>query len=356
MSPFTLDPFKDPRWQWLVEQRPDSSVFHSNGWLEALHRTYGYRPVVLSTSCSGPLENGLVFCDINSWITGRRWVSLPFSDHCEPLINYDGSEGRFLSAISAVLASEKLRYVEVRSGHLSPPLRDISMKSVLRSTCQYHLHQLDLEPDLNTIYGRLHKDSTQRKIRRAARESLGYEAGNSGRLLDVFLGIQVMTRRRHGLPAQPKEWFGNILKCLGQAAQIRVAYHHSKKPIAAIMTLQHNNTIVYKYAGSDAAYHNLGAMQMLLWKTIEEAKKAGFRTLDLGRSDWSNSGLVQYKLRWGALASVLCYSRFTSSSSPKGVYPDSGRSWLGAMRFKAFRQMPTAVSSSIGKMMYRHIG
>ena len=32
-----------------------------------------------------PLENGFLFCRVESWLTGRRLVSLPFSDHCEPL-------------------------------------------------------------------------------------------------------------------------------------------------------------------------------------------------------------------------------------------------------------------------------
>ena len=35
-------------------------------------------------------EIRLVFCRIHSWLTGRRLVSLPFSDHCEPL--YDSEE------------------------------------------------------------------------------------------------------------------------------------------------------------------------------------------------------------------------------------------------------------------------
>jgi hypothetical protein len=28
----------------------------------------------------------LVFCRVRSWLTGRRSISLPFSDHCEPLV------------------------------------------------------------------------------------------------------------------------------------------------------------------------------------------------------------------------------------------------------------------------------
>ena len=44
--------------------------------------------VVYTTSPpSLPLSNGIVLCEINSWLTGRRMVSVPFSDHCEPLLD-----------------------------------------------------------------------------------------------------------------------------------------------------------------------------------------------------------------------------------------------------------------------------
>ena len=83
---YQLDPTRDSRWAGLVERHPRASVFHTVGWLKALQRTYGYEPVVFTTSSpTGDLNNGVVFCHINSWLTGQRLVSLPFSDHCEPL-------------------------------------------------------------------------------------------------------------------------------------------------------------------------------------------------------------------------------------------------------------------------------
>src|SRR5260370_20997308 len=78
----------DRGWLKLIEADPKATVFHTPGWLEALLRTYGYPPVVLTTTGSGePLKNGLVLCKVSSWLTGSRLVSLPFSDHCQPLVD-----------------------------------------------------------------------------------------------------------------------------------------------------------------------------------------------------------------------------------------------------------------------------
>src|SRR5271156_2192220 len=47
---YTVDPLLDNRWDDLVTRHPNASAFHQRGWLEALSRTYGYKPIVFTTS------------------------------------------------------------------------------------------------------------------------------------------------------------------------------------------------------------------------------------------------------------------------------------------------------------------
>ena len=85
---YKIDPLSDPRWASLVQKHGEASVFHTPGWLTALRQTYNYLPVVFTTSPPDTdLTNGVLFCPVRSWITGNRLVSLPFSDHCSPLVN-----------------------------------------------------------------------------------------------------------------------------------------------------------------------------------------------------------------------------------------------------------------------------
>src|SRR5437870_3635150 len=88
MTTYRIDPLCDSRWATFIHRHPAASVFHTPGWLEALRRTYGYQPVVFSTSAPDQeLRNGILFCEIHSFLTGRRLVSLPFADHCQPLVD-----------------------------------------------------------------------------------------------------------------------------------------------------------------------------------------------------------------------------------------------------------------------------
>src|SRR5512135_999465 len=110
-----VDPLQDPRWASLVENHPKASVFHSVGWLEALRSSYGYRPVVFTTAPpSAELKNGVVFCLVDSWLTGRRLVSLPFSDHCEPLCDSTDDLNLIIQSLQAAVDRREWKYLEIR--------------------------------------------------------------------------------------------------------------------------------------------------------------------------------------------------------------------------------------------------
>src|ERR1700690_1413695 len=109
-----LDPLGDPRWQPFVDRHPNASIFHTTGWLAALRRTYGYNPVVLSTSSpTEELRNGLLLCRVRSWLTGPRIVSLPFSPYCEPLC-HPGEFELLVRYLQSSLEHQEWKYLEIR--------------------------------------------------------------------------------------------------------------------------------------------------------------------------------------------------------------------------------------------------
>src|SRR5437870_3042075 len=68
----------------------------------------------------------------------------------------------------------------------------------------FYFHTVDLLPKQDEIFRRFHKDSIQRKIRRAERERLTYEEGRSDALLENFYQLLLRTRRRQSLPPHPR--------------------------------------------------------------------------------------------------------------------------------------------------------
>ena len=79
--------------------------------------------------------------------------------------------------------------------------------SGIKKTLTYQFHRLDLRKSVEELFHGFHKDCVQRKIRRAEREELKYEDGNTEALLQKFYRLLVTTRRRQYLPPQPIAWF-----------------------------------------------------------------------------------------------------------------------------------------------------
>jgi hypothetical protein len=319
-------------------------MFHSRAWLEALRRAYGYESIAYTTSPEATkLANGIVFCRINSWLTGRRLVSLPFSDHAEPLTDTNEDLQTFLEFLASIPARDRYKYVELR------PMRAPVIGSVgFAESASFCFHQLDLTPPLEVIFDRLHKNSIRRMIQRAERDAMTYEEGRSEALLGDFYRLLVLASRRRHLPPQPLAWFRHLTACVGESLKLRVAYNDGR-PIASILTLTFKDTMIYKYGCSDATFNNLGGTQLLLWNAIKEAKALGLRELDMGRSDRDTPGLVVFKDRWGATRSVLRYTRYPASSAPGAAEP-----WRIRIAKRCFARMPDPVRVLAGKLLYRH--
>lgn len=347
MSIHSIDPLSHQGWDRFVTGHPRASAFHRQGWLRALSETYGYKPVFLTAGSLGKgLEGGLLLCRVSSWMTGERLVSLPFADHCEPLL-HDPDEYRGVADwLRDTCAEQGWKYVELRS--LLPGWGETEG---WYATHQYWLHELDITPRLENVFHAMHRDCMQRRILHAERARLSYEVGRSPQLAEDFYNLVLITRRRHQLLPQPKAWFRNLVKHMGDSLQIRLA-RKDGIPVGAILTLQHGSSVIYKYGCSDARFHNLGTMPFLFWRLIEESKQQGIRNMDLGRSDLEGKGLITFKDRIGASKRLLSYRRCQKA----GVPAESARNWDFQAFGKLFSILPDGISSTAGAIIYRHIG
>lgn len=345
-----LNPLRDERWQRFLQSHPQASLFHSAAWLSALSNTYGFRPIVFTTAQPGhELENGAAFCAVESWLTGRRLVCLPFSDYCDPLARDEEEAAALLSAAIERESRGRWRYLEMR---LSQPLAITAVQP--RSGRIHTLHQLDLTPSLDEIFENFHKSSTQRKVRRAQREKLEYREGGI-EYFDEFYRLFSAARRRHGRPPQPAAWFRNLAQGFGADFKIRLSCRDGRA-VAALLTIRYKDSMTYKYGGSNPEFNPMGGMHLLFWKAIQEAKRLGLRYFDFGRSEAEHTGLIIFKRRWGAKESVLRYLRYGNRSVADDSFEPSAESWKSSVARSVFSSLPLRLLPFAGELLYRHVG
>ena len=108
---------------------------------------------------------------------------------------------KFSEHIGQLVHDEDYKYAELRQRTHE---KDAESWKDSDSFC---MHMLSLEPEADRLFCNLHKDCIQRKVRRAEKERLVYEAGRSEEMVRKFYDLLLRTRRRHCLPPQPMRWF-----------------------------------------------------------------------------------------------------------------------------------------------------
>jgi len=342
-----MDPIGDPRWREFVLRHPRSSVFHTPEWLEALRRTYGFAPVAYTTSRVASVSCGIPFCAVDSWLTGRRLVSLPFSDHCQPLVETGVECDELLEALRDDSHQRGWRYVQLRPLSLEP-LGPLERSGFAQEEAQYH-YRLDIGPHLDEIFRGVKYD-IRKDIRRAERSALRSVVGRDPRMVDAYFGLHVMTRSTQGVPPQPRSWFRNLAACLGEMLDVHLLLQDDT-PIAGLITILFRDQLTWKYSASHPVKDRAGMGKSLMWTSIRRAKDRGAVTLDMGRCDPDNGGLARFKERWGGTQAPLRYLRF-----PPIARGPAGAPWPSRAARSLVPRLPLPVLAAAGRLAYRHFG
>jgi hypothetical protein len=92
-------------------------------------------------------------------------------------------------------------------------------------------------------------------------------------------------------------------------------------------------------------------MPFLFWRLIEENKASGALEIDLGRSDLDQEGLLTFKDRLGSQRKLLTYYRHSRTEVTETA---TSKDSIGIRRL--FAALPDVVSSTAGRLLYRHVG
>jgi CelD/BcsL family acetyltransferase involved in cellulose biosynthesis len=335
---------EDARWLRFAGDAPDATPFHHPAWLRALTATYRYQGLVAAQlDEAGRVVAGLPLLRVRRPLAGTVYVSLPFADHVPPLAcNEQGVQA---------LAGELERWrrnrggpgVEVRSA--LPPSEGLTLFDAgVR-------HLLALEAETGEL--RHLKPSVARHVRAAQRAGVQVRFSRAPGDLATFYRFHLQTRRRLGVPVQPRRFFGSLWQHVVEPGLgfLAIAEDAQGAPLATALFLAHKRTLVYKYGASDASRWHLKPNHLLFWRVLEWGSQEGFDVLDFGRSDAESQGLRQFKSGWGAVEVPLQYTRLGKSG---GTAAGTGR--LGSALHLVIRRSPPVVCRALGELLYRYAG
>jgi CelD/BcsL family acetyltransferase involved in cellulose biosynthesis len=344
MENLLLDP-ADENWVAFVESCPDANIFHHRAWTGLLAECYGYRPFVVAVADpDGTICAGLPVMEVRSPLTGRRWVSLPYTDHCRPLYRDADSLAGLTEWLAVLSKYPTTPRIELRWGFPPHP--------AIHPSPNCFLHTLALDPDAELVAKGFQRQHRQ-NIRTAERNGVYVECGAQPGQMDQFYRLQVSTRQRHGVPVQPRRYFKLVeSNLIDQGMGFVLTAHRAGECIAAAVFLHWNRTIMCKYAASRADSLKLRPNDLLFWTGIRWGCENGYRIFDMGRSDADNSGLQRFKRGWGAEEEPLTYCVVTDS--PPSSTNTSDR--MMSIMESVIKASPEWVCRATGELLYRHFG
>jgi hypothetical protein len=323
-------------WQRLLSEVGSAGLYHRDSWVKVLAHSYGFQFWLATLSERDEIIAGCIFAQPRF---SRRLISLPFSDACPPLSREPQGAADLLDTLAA--AAPPGRIYEVR---------DVRGPSSWATVECFVKWQLPLDRPLRQIERSL-SVNFRRNLRRAAREAIIIEHGSSLDFLQRFYTLQLLSRRRLGLPPQPWKFFKLVREGFAPTDNFEVwMAKENGKDVASAVFLHDRFVVHYKW-GARRSNSPSSANHLLFWNAIEEFASRAL-IFDLGRTDVRNQGLMRFKRELGASPRPLPSSFYPQA--PKHV---SSEILTGNWAFmaKSWRHLPIFATALAGRLIYRFL-
>jgi len=331
-------PIDDRAWREFTSSHPDATPFHLPAWAALIADCYRFQAFALTArGPGGEILGGIPTVAVRFPLAGSRWVSLPFTDSCPVLARQGVAVEDVVIALEKHARTSSISELEVRS---SLPAAD----GVYPVDVGYN-HIVELPPDPTD----LHPQRNFRQHRNQARaKGVQVSRGNGAEDMASFYRLHTLTRRRLGVPVQPRRFFELLRNRLLEPGRGFVATATlDGEVLAAAVYLVHNATIIAKYQASDPRRRETGAGHLMHWEVMSQACGEGYRAYDLGRTDLDTEGLRVFKTRMGAVERPLVYTHI-AHRPPKEKRPS-----VGSLSQRVIRSSPTWVCRALGEAFYR---
>ena len=338
-------------WNELLEEQARNMFYYDARWLKLLTTFYGYQIIPLTTTnADGQVTGFLPLCFIKSPLTGRRLVSLPFSDYCPLLANDEASAAQLIEQALHIAQEKNVKYLELRSGVNEV----LEKRSDFSANNLYVNWVLPLSTSSEEAWSSLRKP-VQHQIKKSQKAGVQVRTAQKREDMDIYYRLHLTTRtKKHGMPAQARNYFLALWDTFAESGTMRLLLAESEgTPIAGIILFVAGSTLHYAYGASDENYLKLAPNNLLFWEAISWGSTNGYKSLDLGRTACNNAGLMEFKRRWGAIQEPMPYYYYPQAA---GLASTSESSWKYRMLTNSWRKLPLSVAGPLGRYVYKHLG
>lgn len=320
---------------------PEKTLFHSSAWRESVEQAFNVK-IERFESPSEP--DGVAYLSVLEDIRGRRVVSTPFSDFCDPLLTTEQGWSEFADLVRSFDAP-----ATVRPFAHAQALADESFEH----RRELVWHGINLTEGADAVWDGL-KSKLRTSIRRAAKEGLSFRVSTRMDDIVTFHRMHVDLRKsKYRMLAQPQSFFEELHGRFGDDMAVILA-EDGDETVAAMVYLAYNGVWYYKFSASYPRRYRPNAA--LIIEACREGERRGLRLLDMGRSDLAQTGLVDFKEQFASTSRPLATLHWTPTDHAEPTGAEVGRVLGDITELLTDPEVPNRVASLAGDRLYRYFG
>ena len=351
-----IDPLADPRWDEFVTAHPDAVVYQHSGWLRCLRAEYP-RPLagLCCESADGALTGVLPLVETrglpllrSSASFGARDASLPRTPVAGPLA---ADEAASAALLRAAVARAQARDARLQVKRLRADLDGLVPELAGAPWRSSYAVALPRDP-AEIRFGNSRNHSRIRwAVNRAHREGVGVRDARGVEDVRAWHRLYLETMREVVVPPRPLRLFEAMWRELVPRGLMRL--HLAERRGALIggsIVLALGRVAFYAFNGRRRSALGLRPNEVIQWEAIHAACRDGREVYDLGEVVEGDTGLAEFKRKWGAEESRLHRYHHPPPVGEGGAGEDGA---LARVAGAVWPRLPLGATRSVGDLLYR---
>ena len=338
------EPSERADWNLYVQNHAQHSPYHFWHWMQAVEQAYGHKLLAVAAFNGTSIVGVLPIVEMSKLGWGHHYCSLPFCDLGGILADDEVGRDAIVDYMAKLQQQSKRPPLELRERQFA-----ITDEASLAGKKVSMILPL---PDSSEALFTSFKSKLRSQIRKAQKNGLTFELGNSAEFVDAFYRVLSVNMHRLGSPVHSKAWFQAV--ATEYAEQCRIALvRHEDKVIGAGFILFSPDHACIPWASTLAEYNRLAPNMLVYWALLQYVTDLGCKEFDFGRSTFGE-GTYKFKQQWGAKPHYLHWYKLGETNS-EGQSSPSNQNTARQLVERVWRAMPLSLVNLIGPMLRKHI-
>lgn len=343
----------EEEWNNFTSQHPQVSPYHHFAWKKTIEKAYGHQCFYLiAENTDREIVGVLPTVAITPPFISGTLCALPFCDLGSCLAIDKTIEQHLINKARDMALQSKLSTFEYRTSQ-KPPADDDIIKHLTKA---HKVRMLLALPETSDILLSSFKAKLRSQIKKAEKNGLVAELGQSDKLIDEFYDVFSHNMKDLGSPTHSKKWFTEIKNNYKHDMVISIIRYESQA-IAAGIVLFKGPIAAIPWASTKRKFNRLAPNMLLYWSLLKYSTDNGYKIFDFGRSSYEE-GTYKFKKQWGAKPLLLKWQGFHNTGQediPENNTNMINKSKARALIETAWKKLPLTLTIAIGPKIRKYI-